>query len=171
MLDVNETGSRLVSWHFPLSSARQWAPLNRFGQARHQATAELSAAGETSIAPGEPLRARSSGKPNKLDSGWEAAHARGFSIAHTIPPSRAAVTLGASIMAHQQHAEFIYAARDLVHHQPLLALQLPVLAGELVQRQHRIVARVIGIAWSAGSAQCRRCAPSGSRRSRSTRCA
>ena len=44
-----------------------------------------------------------------------------------------AVPVDALGMAHQQHAQLVGAGDDLVHHQPLAALQLPVLAGEFVQ--------------------------------------
>ena len=46
---------------------------------------------------------------------------------------------------HQQYAELVDTAGNLLHHQPLAALQPPVLAGEFVQAQHRVVARVIGV--------------------------
>ena len=36
-------------------------------------------------------------------------------------------------------------ARDLAHHDPLLFLQLVILAAELVHRKHRVVGRVVGV--------------------------
>ena len=53
-------------------------------------------------------------------------------------------------MPCEQHAEFVDAAGDLVHHDAFAILQVPVAAGELVHRQHRVVARVIGIVASVG---------------------
>jgi len=56
-----------------------------------------------------------------------------------------AVPKGAFLVAHQQHAQFVHAARDLVHHQALARLHFPVPAGHFMHRQHSIVARVIGV--------------------------
>ena len=48
-------------------------------------------------------------------------------------------------MAHQQHAELVDAADDFILHQALGCLRLPVLAGEFMDREHGVVARMIGV--------------------------
>ena len=94
--------------------------------------------------------------------------AGGFSIAHTIPESTATHTwkpvaplCGASSRASwidsrepnqyaigvtcEQHAELVDAFDDLLVENPLLLLHPPVAPGQFVHRQHRIVARMIGV--------------------------
>ena len=94
---------------------------------------------------------------------------RGFSMAQIMPDSAAAVTCrlvallyGASLraspmrqlrsvpirillMSCEQHAEFVDPVRDLLHHDSFAILQVPVAAGEFVDGQDRIVARMIGV--------------------------
>ena len=71
----------------------------------------------------------------------------------------------------QQDAELVHAGDDLVHHQALLGLLLPAAAGQLVHRQHRVVAGVVGVVHGRPvERRRRRRAVSGSRRSRSPRC-
>src|SRR5687768_9615163 len=48
-------------------------------------------------------------------------------------------------MSHQQHTQLILAIHYLVPKNPLVRLQVPVPARKFVHREHRIVARVIGI--------------------------
>ena len=48
-------------------------------------------------------------------------------------------------MAHEQDAQLVGAGNDLVHDETLDFLLAPVLAGEFVKRQHRVVAGVIGV--------------------------
>ena len=45
----------------------------------------------------------------------------------------------------EQHAELVDARDDLVHEDALALLQVPVAPGELVHRDHRRIARVIGV--------------------------
>ena len=56
-----------------------------------------------------------------------------------------AVPVNSFRRAHQQYAKLVDPFADLIHHQPLTGLQVPILAGKFVQAQHRVVARVIGI--------------------------
>src|SRR5262245_55356040 len=48
-------------------------------------------------------------------------------------------------MPQEQYSKLVGASDDLVHQQPPPRLQMPILAGKLVDRKHGIVARVIGI--------------------------
>src|SRR5437899_6277997 len=48
-------------------------------------------------------------------------------------------------MPQQQNAELIHARADLVANDPPSFLQLPILAREFVQREHRVVAWMIGV--------------------------
>ena len=48
-------------------------------------------------------------------------------------------------MAREQHAELVDTRGDFVEHDAFMVLQMPVIAGELVHRQHRVVARMIRV--------------------------
>ena len=51
-----------------------------------------------------------------------------------------AVPVGVLLVAGEQHAELVHARHDLVHHDPLALLHVPVAPGELVHGQHGVVA-------------------------------
>ena len=56
-----------------------------------------------------------------------------------------AVPVGVALVAGEQHAELVHALDDLLHHDALALLQLPVAARPARARKHRGVAGVIGV--------------------------
>ena len=81
--------------------------------------------------------------PRRRPAGWSrCCAARACAPRRSTAASR---TSTHSSCAREQHAELVDAADDLLVENSLALLQLPVAARELVHRQHRVVARVIGV--------------------------
>jgi hypothetical protein len=66
-------------------------------------------------------------------------------LARLVDRQLRAVPVRILLVAGEQHAELVDTRGDLVHEDALAILQVPVAAGELVHRDHRRVARVIGV--------------------------
>ena len=69
----------------------------------------------------------------------------GRELARLLDRELRAEPVGALGMAHEERAQLVHAFVDFIHQDPVLGLRFPVLAGDLVVRQHRVVAGVVGV--------------------------